>query len=114
MPLLYQQSKTPPLPEGTWGVRILIVWNKVARKHLITSNPSRFKKQDISLAAILKTQAPYLFLNWQLKGHYQEWQKYVGSPKTHETQVPSHHVQQKRLLERKAPNWKEWAFTDRR
>jgi len=30
------------------------------------------------------------------------------------SQVPSHHVQQKRLLERKAPNWKEWAFTDRR
>jgi hypothetical protein len=28
------------------------------------------------------------------------------------SQVPSPHVQQKRLLELKAPNWKEWAFTD--
>ena len=27
------------------------------------------------------------------------------------SQVPSHHMQQKRLLELKAPNWKEWAFT---
>ena len=127
MPLLYQQSKTPPLWEGTWGMRILVVWNKAARKHLITNNPSWFKREDISPVAIwsLKTQAPYLFLNRQLKGHCQEWQKYVGSPKTHETQlsnivettdahsqVPSHHVQQKRLLELKAPNWKEWAFTD--
>jgi hypothetical protein len=25
-------------------------------------------------------------------------------------QVPSHHVQQKRLLEHKALNWKQWAF----
>jgi hypothetical protein len=25
MPLLYQQSKTPPLPDATWGMRILIV-----------------------------------------------------------------------------------------
>jgi hypothetical protein len=23
MPFLYQQSKTPPLPEATWGIRIL-------------------------------------------------------------------------------------------
>jgi len=28
------------------------------------------------------------------------------------SQVPSHHVQQKCLLKLKAPNWKEWAFTD--
>jgi len=28
------------------------------------------------------------------------------------SQVPSHHVQQKHLRELKAPNWKEWAFTD--
>jgi hypothetical protein len=28
------------------------------------------------------------------------------------TSPPSHHVQQKRFLECKAPNWKEWAFTD--
>jgi hypothetical protein len=28
IPLLYQQSKTPPLPEATWGIRILAVWNK--------------------------------------------------------------------------------------
>jgi len=26
------------------------------------------------------------------------------------SQVPSHHVQQKHLLELKPPNWKEWAF----
>ena len=32
-------------------------------------------------------QASYLFLNCQLKGYCQEWQKYVGSPKTHETQL---------------------------
>ena len=84
-------------------------------------------------SGFIKTQAPYLFLNHQLnhqlKGHCQEWQKYVGSPKTQGTQlsmqikatsisdtlhsqVPSHHVQQKRLLELEASNWKEWAFTD--
>ena len=28
------------------------------------------------------------------------------------SQVPSQHVHQKRLLELKAPTWKEWAFTD--
>ena len=28
------------------------------------------------------------------------------------SQIPSHHVEQKRLLELKAPSWKEWAFTD--
>jgi hypothetical protein len=28
------------------------------------------------------------------------------------SQVPSHHVQQERLLELKATNWKEWAFRD--
>jgi hypothetical protein len=28
------------------------------------------------------------------------------------SQSPFHHVQQKRLLELKFPNWKEWAFTD--
>ena len=39
MPLLYQQSKTPPLPEATWGLRILLVWNKAAREQLIRNNP---------------------------------------------------------------------------
>jgi hypothetical protein len=28
------------------------------------------------------------------------------------SRIPSYHMQQKRLLELKAPNWKEWAFTD--
>jgi hypothetical protein len=32
MPLLYQQSKAPPLPKATWGKRILVVWNKAARE----------------------------------------------------------------------------------
>ena len=56
MPLLYQQSKTPPLPEATWGIRILAVWNKAAREQLITNNPSCLEKikQDLSPAAILK------------------------------------------------------------
>jgi hypothetical protein len=73
MPLLYQQSKTPPLPEATWGIRILAVWNKAAREQLITNNPSWSEKnnQDLSPAAIwnFKTQAQYLFLNHQLKGY---------------------------------------------
>ena len=34
-----QQSKTPPLPEATWGKRILVVWNKAAREQLNTKNP---------------------------------------------------------------------------
>ena len=74
----------------------------------------------------LKTQASYLFLNRQLKGYSQKRQKHVGPKdsrnivinanvgKTSDTlhsQVPSHHVQQKRLLELKARNWKELAFT---
>ena len=96
MPLLYQQSKTPPLPEATWGMHILVVWNKTAREQFITNNPSWLEiayfywvKQDPSPAAIwnLKTQAPYLFLNHQLKGYCQEWQIYVGSPKTHKTKL---------------------------
>ena len=54
MPLPYQQSKTPPLPEATWGKRILVVWNKAAREQLIANYPSWFKKikQDLSPAAI--------------------------------------------------------------
>jgi len=40
MPHLYQQSKTPPLPELTRGVRFLIVWNKAARERLITNDSS--------------------------------------------------------------------------
>jgi hypothetical protein len=89
--LLYQQSKTPPLPEATWGKRILVVWNKAAREQLIANYPSWFKKikQDLSPAAIwnLKPQAPYLLLNHQLKGYCQEWQKYVGSPKSQGTKL---------------------------
>ena len=52
--LLYQQSKTPPLPEAIWGIRILVVWNKAAREQLIANNPSWFEKmkQDLSPAAI--------------------------------------------------------------
>ena len=54
MPLLYQQSKTPPLPEATWGIRILVVCNKAAREQLITNNPSSFDKikHDLSPATI--------------------------------------------------------------
>ena len=44
MPLLYQQSKTPPLPGATWGIRILVVWNKVAMEQLLTNNPSGLEK----------------------------------------------------------------------
>ena len=53
MSLLYQQSKTSPLPEATWGMRILVVWNKAAREQLITNNPSWLEriKQDLSPAA---------------------------------------------------------------
>ena len=36
----------------------------------------------------------------------------IGDESDTHSQVPSHHVQQKRLLELKAPNWIEWAFTD--
>jgi hypothetical protein len=43
MPLLYQQSKTPPLPEATWDIRILIVCNKAAREQLITSLLDKIK-----------------------------------------------------------------------
>ena len=39
MPLLCQQSKTPPLLEATWGIRILVVWNKATRGQLITNIP---------------------------------------------------------------------------
>ena len=35
-----------------------------------------------------------------------------GISNTLHSQVPSHHVQKKRLLELKAPDWKKWAFTD--
>jgi len=54
MPLLYQQSKTPPLPEATWGMRTLVVWSKAAREQLITNNLSWLHKikQDLLLAAI--------------------------------------------------------------
>ena len=90
MPLLYQQNKTPSQSEATWGIRILVIWNKAAREQIITNSPSRLEsiKQDLSPAAIwnFKTQAPYLLLNRQLKGCCRKWQKYVGSPKTQETQ----------------------------
>jgi hypothetical protein len=44
IPLLYQQSKTPPLPEATWSIRILVIWNKAAREQLITNNSSWLEK----------------------------------------------------------------------
>ena len=40
MPLLYQQNKTPPLQDVTWGMRILAVWNRAAKEQIITNNPS--------------------------------------------------------------------------
>ena len=62
------------------------------------------------------------------EGYCQEWQKDCRLPKDSRntiinansgdisntlcSQVLSHHMQQKRLLELKAPNWKERAFTD--
>jgi hypothetical protein len=54
MALLYQQSKAPPLPEATWGISILAVWNKATREQLITNSPSWLEniKQDLSPAAI--------------------------------------------------------------
>jgi hypothetical protein len=88
MPLLYQGCKTPLLSEATWGIHILLVWNKAAREP--TNNPTRKIKQVAyhqRQSEILKRQAPYLFLNRQLKGYCQEWQKYVGSPNTKETQL---------------------------
>jgi hypothetical protein len=42
---------------------------------------------------------------------YKHWQHYQYINTLH-ILVPSHHVQQKRLLDLKAPNWNEWAFTD--
>jgi hypothetical protein len=79
------------MPEATWGIRILLVWIKAAREQLITNNPSWIEtiKQDISPAAIwnFRNAGTYLFLNHQLKGYCQEWHKYVGSPKTQETQL---------------------------
>jgi hypothetical protein len=32
-----QQRKTPPLPEATWGIRILVVWNKPENNFLQTT-----------------------------------------------------------------------------
>jgi hypothetical protein len=54
MPLFYQQSKTPPLPEASWGICILVVWNNIAREQLVTYNPSWLEKikQDLSPAEI--------------------------------------------------------------
>ena len=41
IPLLYQQSKTPPVSDATWGIRtILVLWNKAAREQLVTNNRS--------------------------------------------------------------------------
>jgi hypothetical protein len=40
---LYQHSKTPPLPEATWGIRIVAVWNKAAREQPITIHPGQRK-----------------------------------------------------------------------
>jgi hypothetical protein len=37
----------------------------------------------------------------------------IGVTTDSHSQDPFHHVQQKRLLELKAPYWKEWAFTDK-
>ena len=49
-----QQCKTQRTrPEATWGIRILVVWNKASREQLITNNPSWLEriKQDLSPAA---------------------------------------------------------------
>jgi hypothetical protein len=53
MPLLYQHSKRLPLPEATWSMHILVVWDKAAREQLFTNNPSWLEKikQDLSPAA---------------------------------------------------------------
>jgi len=45
MPLFYQQSKTPPLPEATWNIRVLVVWNKAAREQFVyKNNPSWLRR----------------------------------------------------------------------
>jgi hypothetical protein len=52
VPLLYQLSKTPPLPEATWGMHIVVFCLKTAREQLITKNPSWKTKQEVSPEAI--------------------------------------------------------------
>jgi hypothetical protein len=132
MPLLYQQSKTPPLPEATWKVRTLVVWSKAAREQLITNNLPWLEKikQDLSLAAIwnFKNAGTIPFCKAPTESILPRMTEICRLPKdlrktvtnanigdisdTKHSQVPSHHIQQKRLLEFKAPNWKEWDFTD--
>ena len=76
MPLQYQQSKTPPLPEATWdwGMCILVFWNKAAREQLITNNPSYLEKQKETYHQ-RQSVILLLFLNRRLKGNCQDWQK---------------------------------------
>ena len=132
MPILHQQNKTPPLPDATWGICILAVWNKAARMQLITNNPSWLKKrkQDLSPAAILKFKnaGTIPFLGSSTERILSRMAKYVGSQTTQETQLslqtlawppirtarspPIMHVQQKRVLQLKASNWREWDLTD--
>jgi hypothetical protein len=71
MPLLYQQSKIPPLPEAIWDVCILVVWNKAAREQLITNEQSWLeiiKTNHQMQHGISEMQAAKLSLNSRGKG----------------------------------------------
>ena len=119
MPFLYQQSKTSPLPEATWGILILVVCNKAAREQLITDNPFRLEKtkQDLSPAAIwmdFKNAGTIPVVELPTQRILPRMAKLCRLPKdsrntvvnanignisdTLHSQVPSHHMQQKRLL----------------
>jgi len=47
MPILNQLSETPPLPEASWGMHILVVWSNAARDQLITKAHLDSKKEAI-------------------------------------------------------------------
>ena len=131
------KTKHHLLLEATWGMRILVVWNKAAREQLITNNPSQLEKRKLALspAAIwnFKNAGTISFLEPPNERILPRTGKIIQAPQrlekatqllmqsnigdksdTLHSQVPFHPKQKKRLLELKAPNWKEWAFTDRR
>ena len=139
MPLSAKQNTTPARSNmGNTHPSILVVWYKAAREQLITNNPSWLEKtkQDLSPAAIwnFKNAGTIPFLeppterilpkmakicrlpkdsrNTVINANFGNIRQHKATSDTVLSQVPSHNVQQKRLLELKAPNWKEWAFTD--
>jgi hypothetical protein len=62
-----RSSSKVPLPEPTWGIRILACWNKAAWKQLITTTHPGWKTKNKTYrqqqSGITTTQAPYLFFN---------------------------------------------------